>query len=305
MLSTEPNNIEEKFITGIDTRLNIDKSDSHNEKLQSLGFLSFLEEVQQELNNAVTVFLTVNGHDVSLLIQAGTDINTLFVNDDSSGEEVGVGGAGSDGANSHNNYREFVFLFNYTKANIEKAVVAEGPEQLAHQVIVDEVIKLRAFIESRYPAPAVTLSQAEEPSQAATSHQEPSPNQAAMPNQEPVSSPRPPKRPLEFFLGAGILFLPIIFAWFTLRQGYSWLIRTVAFVWLAVFLFATLPSPKEHIEQLAPAPSVTQVQDAVPPSLSQQQTKQQDSQQDSKQESEQKEKDELHFAPQDLEPQIK
>lgn len=246
-------NFDEKFITGIDTHLNIDKADRQNEKLQSLGFLSFLEEVQQELNNVVTAFLEVNGHDVSLLIEAGTDINTLFMNDDSASDgqsdDDGKNKCESEAANSHNNFREFVFLFNYTKANIEKAVAAEGPEQLAHQIIVDEVIKLRAFIEARYPNPTVTLSNTATPSKAEASQQ------AARPNQDPISNPA--KRPLEFFLGAGILFFPIIFAWFTLRKGYSWLIRALAFLWLLVFLFATLPSPQEEGLSESSASAVT------------------------------------------------
>ncbi len=35
-------------------------------------------------------------------------------------------------------------------------------------------------------------------------------------------------------LGLGILFLPFIFAWFTLRDGYSGAARLVAFGWLAL-----------------------------------------------------------------------
>jgi hypothetical protein len=35
-----------------------------------------------------------------------------------------------------------------------------------------------------------------------------------------------------FLLGVGILLFPLIFAWFTLRQGYSTFARVVSFVWL-------------------------------------------------------------------------
>ena len=37
-------------------------------------------------------------------------------------------------------------------------------------------------------------------------------------------------------LGVGIILLPIIFAWFTLRRGYSSSTRVAAFVWLSVNL---------------------------------------------------------------------
>jgi len=37
-------------------------------------------------------------------------------------------------------------------------------------------------------------------------------------------------------LGMGIVLLPAIFAWFTLRRGYSSSTRIAAFVWLGVNL---------------------------------------------------------------------
>ena len=39
-------------------------------------------------------------------------------------------------------------------------------------------------------------------------------------------------------LGLGILFLPYIFSWFTLRQGHTTLAKTVSFRWLGVFVLA-------------------------------------------------------------------
>jgi hypothetical protein len=38
-------------------------------------------------------------------------------------------------------------------------------------------------------------------------------------------------------LGMGVILLPIVFAWFTLRRGYSASTRVAAFVWLGVNLF--------------------------------------------------------------------
>jgi hypothetical protein len=43
-----------------------------------------------------------------------------------------------------------------------------------------------------------------------------------------------------FLLGLGILLFPLIFAWFTLRQGYSTFARVVSFVWLILCLIAGL-----------------------------------------------------------------
>lgn len=185
-----------KAITGIDTQLKINKTDSQNKKLQSLGFLRFLEEVQTELNAAVAVFIEVNGQDVQQLTTDKTDINILFAD------------------NEH--YPDFVAYFERTKADIEHWVAADNPEPLAHQAIVDQVICLRAFIETRY---AASISEPDTP---------------------------PKQRKVGHYLGAGIVFLPIIFAWLTLRKGYSNWLRIGAFIWLGVFLYFTTPNPREE-----------------------------------------------------------
>jgi hypothetical protein len=44
-------------------------------------------------------------------------------------------------------------------------------------------------------------------------------------------------RKVDLSLGIGILFLPFVFSWFTLRKGHTPLARTVSFVWLAVVVF--------------------------------------------------------------------
>lgn len=43
-----------------------------------------------------------------------------------------------------------------------------------------------------------------------------------------------PVRKVGFLLGLGIFVFPIIFAWFTLRQGYRTRARVIAFVWLVL-----------------------------------------------------------------------
>lgn len=50
-----------------------------------------------------------------------------------------------------------------------------------------------------------------------------------------------PTRKVSVLLGIGILFIPYIFSWFTLRKGYSNLARIVSMVWLCV-VFVSLVS---------------------------------------------------------------
>jgi len=43
-----------------------------------------------------------------------------------------------------------------------------------------------------------------------------------------------------FLLGFGIVLMPYIFSWFTLRAGYSVFARIVSFSWLAFFIYGAL-----------------------------------------------------------------
>lgn len=44
------------------------------------------------------------------------------------------------------------------------------------------------------------------------------------------------ERSVSILLGMGIFFMPYIFSWFTLRQGYSTLARFVSFGWMIFFI---------------------------------------------------------------------
>jgi hypothetical protein len=50
--------------------------------------------------------------------------------------------------------------------------------------------------------------------------------------ERPKANAAPEKRTVSALLGVGILFLPFIFSWFTLRKGHSVLARTLSFSWL-------------------------------------------------------------------------
>ncbi|MDO4896145.1 MAG: DUF4236 domain-containing protein [Moraxella sp.] len=61
------------------------------------------------------------------------------------------------------------------------------------------------------------------------------------------------ERPVGFLLGFGIFILPIIFAWFTLRQGHTTRARVISFAWLILVLFLSFPRNNEP----TPAPVQT------------------------------------------------
>lgn len=47
-------------------------------------------------------------------------------------------------------------------------------------------------------------------------------------------------REVSLFLFIGILFIPYIFSWFTLRKGYSNLSRILSFAWLFYLFYLTI-----------------------------------------------------------------
>ena len=60
--------------------------------------------------------------------------------------------------------------------------------------------------------------------------------------QVPTPLPFMPKfeRKVSILLGIGIFLMPYIFAWFTLREGYSKPARFISFGWLLLFVFVNL-----------------------------------------------------------------
>lgn len=89
------------------------------------------------------------------------------------------------------------------------------------------------------------------------------------PNSVPTAMPT--ERSVSIPLGIGIFLLPLIFAWFTLRKGYSTKAKAISFTWLAVSLaFFALqdggknpPTPtvssQASVEAAAPADTALQV----------------------------------------------
>ena len=56
----------------------------------------------------------------------------------------------------------------------------------------------------------------------------------------------PQKSSIGTLLGIGILLVPIIFSWFTLRPGYRTRSRVIAFCWLFVVIFAVISAEQSE-----------------------------------------------------------
>ena len=58
-------------------------------------------------------------------------------------------------------------------------------------------------------------------------------------------------RKVGLLLALGIIFMPLIFAWFTLRQGYGSTARVLAFGWLALLIVSTVMSNNSGLRPVA------------------------------------------------------
>jgi hypothetical protein len=74
------------------------------------------------------------------------------------------------------------------------------------------------------------------------------------------------QRSVGFWLGLGIFLLPMIFAWFLLRQGHSTRSRFIGVAWLVLTLVAVLGREDQDVASSAAAPNqpATGVQQAQP-----------------------------------------
>lgn len=77
------------------------------------------------------------------------------------------------------------------------------------------------------------------------------------------------KRSVDLLLGLGILIIPSLFSWFTLRNGYSRLAKIVAFSWLLVMLLFIKMQVDKNVKKVQPA---VEVQSTVAPKVISKQT---------------------------------
>jgi len=126
---------------------------------------------------------------------------------------------------NNENYDEFISRFRKAKTTIEKVLFAGDDGVVAKRAITDEIFELKEFIEKCYPGFV------------------------------PTSAAIDDRRSVGILLGAGILFLPFIFSWFTLRKGHTAVARVVAFSWLVILLVAAPPQKNEDINKQTSAQS--------------------------------------------------
>lgn len=79
------------------------------------------------------------------------------------------------------------------------------------------------------------------------------------------TSPQQASRTVGFGLGLGIFLVPLVFAWFLLREGHSVASRVIGFAWLALFLVGVAGSEGVSTESVAVSSSQSQPAKAAAP----------------------------------------
>jgi len=72
------------------------------------------------------------------------------------------------------------------------------------------------------------------------------PQPQKQPNDQSVQSE---SRKVGWLLGIGIVFVPFVFAWFTLREGHSTKAKVASFAWLGLVVISAIADPPEDSEE--------------------------------------------------------
>jgi len=119
------------FRVGVGTRLGSGSKKPSNKELQSKEFVAFLRRVEEDLNEALMIFIEGNGHNLQQLIKKKTDLDELFRDNDK--------------------YDEFITIYNNAKYEIEKILYTGDSGVVAKRAITDVVYTVKNFINREYP----------------------------------------------------------------------------------------------------------------------------------------------------------
>lgn len=68
-----------------------------------------------------------------------------------------------------------------------------------------------------------------------TQHSNPASTRLPIPSVQDMNATQ---KPVSILLGIGIFLFPIIFSWFTLKQGYSTVSRIISILWMMLYIFS-------------------------------------------------------------------
>ena len=124
-------NIGGGFRIGIGTKIGSGNKKPSNKELQTQKFISFLKQVEDDLNNALFIFIEANGEDYYQLLKDEIDLDEIFKDNEK--------------------YHIFIKIYNDAKYEIEKILYSGDSGIVAKRAITEAVFSVKKFINSEYP----------------------------------------------------------------------------------------------------------------------------------------------------------
>jgi len=124
-------NIGGGFRIGIGTKIGSGNKKPSNKELQTQEFISFLKQVEDDLNNALFIFIEANGEDYYQLLKDEIDLDEIFKDNEK--------------------YHIFIKIYNDAKYEIEKILYSGDSGIVAKRAITEAVFSVKKFINREYP----------------------------------------------------------------------------------------------------------------------------------------------------------
>ncbi len=220
-------NIGGGFRLGIGTRINLNQN--NNNKIskkdeQEEEFITFINSMNEKSLNSIKKFIENSGYDFNKLSNYDIDLDELFV--------------------GNKKYEEFSKLVLEASKIITRTMEIKDYGVVAKRRISDKVYELVDFEEDYSKNFNTYLEQGlTTPSKEIDFSKYTFTNPMEIKNQEKVEK-NSIFYEFKFFTYIGVLVMPYIFAWFTLKKGFSSISRIISFVWLVVVIMIYLDSNK-------------------------------------------------------------
>ncbi|MCR8709604.1 hypothetical protein [Aliarcobacter butzleri] len=213
-------NLGNGFRIAIGTKINLDKNNKNKKDEQEEEFREFLNSMQKKSLDSLKKFIETNGYDFEELNKREIDLDDLFV--------------------GSKKYEEFIKILLEVNKIIERTLEIKDYGVVAKRKISDQVYELVDFCEDYNKNFNTYLEEG-----LATNKIDIDYTQFNLVEIKKEKDTQNVSLILKLFIYLGVVFMPYIFAWFTLMKGFSKTSRIISFIWLVVFLMGVSNSFKD------------------------------------------------------------
>ncbi|ABV68110.1 hypothetical protein Abu_1874 [Aliarcobacter butzleri RM4018] len=213
-------NLGNGFRIGIGTKINLDNNNKKNEKdKKEQEFQEFLNSMNTKTLDSVKKFVETNGYNFEEISKYEIDLDDLFI--------------------GSKKYEEFMKIVLDINKIAMRTLEIKDYGVVAKRKISDSVYNLVDFVEDYNKNFNTYLEQG-----LATKSIEIDYTQYKRVEIKKEKNISEISMVYKIFIYIGVIFMPYIFAWFTLKKGFSKTSRIISFVWLVLLLIGFINSPK-------------------------------------------------------------